>query len=39
MLAFRKTMKEAKKPVKNIISEAKNTHIANLPCGMPLTGS
>jgi hypothetical protein len=38
-LEFRSTMNAPKKPVKNMISEARKIHIANFPCGTLLTGS
>jgi hypothetical protein len=38
-LEFRSTINAPKKPVKNMISEAKKIHIASFPLGTPVTGS
>lgn len=38
-LEFLKTMNAPKKPVKNMISDARKIHMANLPCGTLVTGS
>ena len=38
-LEFLKTMNAPKKPVKNMISDARKIHMANLPFGTFVTGS